>query len=98
MFEALPAGLGKLDVMNQSLEVMQSVLTRYRLAGFPPDVLISVPRDACRSLDFHRAAEMIALGRTLAEEALDRSGIPGLAGRAEPPGPPDPGDAPTDDA
>lgn len=98
VFEALPAGLGKLDVMNQSLEVMQSVLTRYRLAGFPPDVLISVPRDACRSLDFHRAAEMIALGRTLAEEALDRSGIPGLAGRAEPPGPPDPGDAPTDDA
>jgi NTE family protein len=38
-------------------------------------VLIQVPRDACRSLDFHRAAEMIQLGRALTEEALDRAGL-----------------------
>jgi NTE family protein len=74
-FGALPAGLGKLDMMNQSLDTMQSILTRYRLAGYPPDVLISVPRDACRSLEFHRAAEMIDLGRALAEQALDRAGL-----------------------
>lgn len=74
-FGALPAGLGKFDMMNESLDTMQSVLTRYRLAGFPPDVLVSVPRDSCRSLDFHRAAEMIAVGRKLAAEALDRAGL-----------------------
>lgn len=74
-FGALPAGLGKLDMMNQSLDTMQSILTRYRLAGYPPDVLISVPRDACRSLEFHRAAEMIVLGRTLAAQALDGAGL-----------------------
>ena len=74
-FGALPAGLGKFDMMNESLDTMQSVLTRYRLAGFPPDVLVSVPRDSCRSLDFHRAAEMIDLGRRLAEEAFDRAGV-----------------------
>ena len=34
-FGALPAGLGKLDMMNQSLDTMQSILTRYRLAGYP---------------------------------------------------------------
>jgi NTE family protein len=62
-------------MMNESLDTMQSVLTRYRLAGFPPDVLVSVPRDSCRSLDFHRAAEMIDLGRRLAEEAFDRAGV-----------------------
>jgi NTE family protein len=73
-FGTLPAGLSKLDMMNQSLDTMQSVLTRYRLAGYPPDVLVSVPRDACRSLDFHRAAEMIELGRMLADRALDRVG------------------------
>ena len=80
-FGALPAGLGKFDMMNESLDTMQSVLTRYRLAGFPPDVLVSVPRDSCRSLDFHRAAEMIAVGRKLTEEALDRAGLidPGSA-------------------
>jgi NTE family protein len=38
-------------------------------------VLISVPRDACRSLEFHRAAEMIVLGRTLAAQALDGAGL-----------------------
>ena len=73
--ETLPAGLSRFDVMNQSLEAMQSVLTRYRLAGDPPDVLITVPKDACKSLDFHRAAEMIALGRDLAAEALDRRNL-----------------------
>ncbi|MDD9369300.1 MAG: patatin-like phospholipase family protein [Acidimicrobiales bacterium] len=74
-FGALPPGLGKFDMMNEALDTMQSVLTRYRLAGFPPDVLVSVPRDSCRSLDFHRAAEMIVIGRKLTEEALDRAGI-----------------------
>ena len=74
-FGELPAGLGKFDVMNLSLDAMQSVLARYRFAGYPPDVLISVPKDACRSLDFHRAAEVIELGRTLTAEALDRAGF-----------------------
>jgi NTE family protein len=58
------------DVMFTALEVMQDALGRHRLADYPPDVLITVRRDACRSLDFHRAGEMIELGRRLAEEAL----------------------------
>ena len=70
--ETLPAGLSRFDVMNQSLEAIQSVLTRYRLAGDPPDVLVTVPKDACKTLDFHRAAEMITLGRDLTTDALDR--------------------------
>lgn len=74
-FDALPHGLSKLDVMGQSLDAMQRVLTRYRLAGYPPDLLVAVPRDACRSLEFHRAAELIEIGRTLTAEALDRAGI-----------------------
>jgi NTE family protein len=74
-FEALPAGLSRFDVVNQSFEAMQSVLARYRLAGYAPDVLITVPKDACRSLDFHRAAEMIELGRSLTESALDAADL-----------------------
>jgi NTE family protein len=35
-------------------------------------VLIEVPRTACRSLDFHRATELIDLGHELAARALDR--------------------------
>ncbi len=75
VFGALPPGMGKFDMMYHSLDAMQSVLIRYRLAGYPPDVLVTVPRDACRSLDFHRANEMIELGRTLTEQALDRAGV-----------------------
>lgn len=75
VFGPLPAGLGKFDMMSQSIDAMQTVLARYRLAGYPPDVLVSVPQDACRSLDFHRADEMIGLGRTLTAQALDRAGV-----------------------
>ncbi len=79
--DVLPAGMSKFDVMSQSLQAMQTVLARYRLAANTPDVLMTVPRDACRSLDFHRATEMIELGRSLMLAALDQAAPPG----AEPP-------------
>ena len=67
----LPEQLAPMDVMNLSLAAMQSLLTRHRLAGHLPDILVTVPRDACRAADFHRAGELIDLGRRLAAEALD---------------------------
>jgi NTE family protein len=75
VFGELPDDLGMLDVMQLSLDALQSVVARYRLASYPPDLLISVPKHACRTLDFHRGADMIALGHQLAEEALDRSSL-----------------------
>lgn len=59
--------LGAIDVVQASYEVMQGALTRHRLAAFTPDHLVSIPKNACRTLDFHRAAEMIELGRHLTE-------------------------------
>lgn len=67
-----PEGLGMLDVVDLSLDAMQSLVTRYRLAAYPPDLLITIPRSACRTLDFHKANEMIALGRALATETLEQ--------------------------
>ena len=72
LFGTLPPGLRTLDVMQLSLEALQRVVTRYRLAGYPPDLLITIPKASCRTLDFHRAEEMIALGRERAHEALGR--------------------------
>jgi NTE family protein len=60
------------DVVSLSLDAAQGALTRYSLAAHAPDVLITVPKDACRTLDFHRAAELIDLGRDLARQALDQ--------------------------
>lgn len=53
-------------------DASQSALTRYSLAAHTPDVLITVPKDACRTTDFHKAAELIDLGRELARQALDQ--------------------------
>ena len=74
-FEKLPDGLSKFDMMNLSLDAMQSLLLRFRLAAYPPDVLVTVPKNAARTLDFHRADEMIEIGRTLTAEALDAAGV-----------------------
>lgn len=62
------------DVVSMSFDAMQGLITRYRLAALPPDVLVTVPLSAARTLDFHRAAELIDLGRTLTAQALDAAG------------------------
>ncbi len=59
-------------VMMRSIDIAQAALARHQMAAYPPDVLIEVPRTACRSLDFHRAAELIDLGHELASRALER--------------------------
>lgn len=63
--------LGSFEVMNRTIDIAQAALARHQLAAHPPDLLIEVPRSACRSLEFHRAAEVIDLGRKLATRALD---------------------------
>ena len=63
--------LGGFEVMNRTIDIAQSALARHTLAAYPPDVLIEVPRSTCRGLEFHRAVEVIAAGRALADEALD---------------------------
>lgn len=61
---------GMSAVLNRSLETMQAALTRQHLAVFHPDVVISVPKNACMVHEFHRAAPMIELGYRLTEETL----------------------------
>jgi NTE family protein len=63
--------LGSFEVMNRTIDIAQAALARHALAAYPPDLLIEVPRSACRSLEFHRAAEVIEVGRQLASTALD---------------------------
>jgi NTE family protein len=68
------ADVGLVDLLNMSFETMSALISRYRMASNPPDVLVTVPSNAVRTLDFHRAAEMIELGRQLTTEALDHAG------------------------
>ena len=68
---AMVPKLGSFEVMNRTIDIMQGALARHHLAAYPPDILIEVPRTSSRSLDFHRAADVIDVGQMLAAEALD---------------------------
>lgn len=75
--------IGKLGVLSQSLETIQRALSRYKTAGYPPDLMIRMPSDACEIYDFHRADEIINLGYHIANRALDdyERGQSGLYGQ-----------------
>ena len=75
-FEELPPKLRTLEVMELSLDALQSVVARYRLAGYPPDLTIRIPKNVARTLDFHRAAEVIEIGRAATKEALAADPLP----------------------
>lgn len=67
-----PKSMGRIEVLSRSLDIMSIALTRHQIAGYPPDILIEIPRKSVRTLDFHKASEMIELGRSKTAEALDR--------------------------
>ena len=54
--------MGMVDVANQAFESMQSTIAKQKLAAYPPDHTIEIPRNACRTLEVDRAEEMIELG------------------------------------
>ncbi len=69
------AAFGRFDIMNLAYETMQATLTSYKLAGYPPDVLVEIPKSSARTFEFHRALELIELGREMTEAALKSSGL-----------------------
>lgn len=62
---------GLSTVMIDAFQVVQDRITRARLAGDPPDVLISPKLGRINLFDFHRAEEVIELGVEAAEKALE---------------------------
>ncbi len=65
-------GIGRFDVMNLAIESMQSALVQYKIAGYPPDLLVNVPKNVCRTYDYHKAPELIQIGRERMIQALNR--------------------------
>jgi NTE family protein len=59
------------SVMVDAFNIMQDRITRARLAGDPPDLLISPRVGQIGWFDFHRATDLIAFGARAAERALD---------------------------
>lgn len=78
-------------VMVDAFNIMQDRITRARLAGDPPDLLIAPRVGQIGMFDFHRAADMILHGARATERAIDAiiDVIDTLApdGRTSPPAP-----------
>jgi NTE family protein len=69
-----PADVGFIDIAAQSMDTMQNIIARFRLAARAPDVLIEIPRNVCAFHEFHRARELIEIGRHRTDEAMARLG------------------------
>jgi NTE family protein len=52
-----------LDVLSSSLDIMQVRISRSRMAGDPPDLIVAPRLSQLRLLDFHKAEEAIEEGR-----------------------------------
>jgi NTE family protein len=60
--ESSKGTLGMLDIADQSFDAMQGAIARHKLAAYPPDVIVELPRNLCGTLEFDRADEMIEIG------------------------------------
>ncbi len=64
---------GAFDIANQAFDAMQSTISRQKLAAYPADYFVEIARNACGTLEFDRAPEMIALGYKKAQESLGQA-------------------------
>tara|TARA_R110002074_G_scaffold331181_2_gene501598 strand:- start:129 stop:1022 length:894 start_codon:yes stop_codon:yes gene_type:complete len=62
--------LNAFNVVSQSIDILQTSVTRFKLAAYHPDIVIEVPRNICSKLEFDRAEELINFGYNRATEKL----------------------------
>jgi len=65
-----PNAPGMATVMVDAFNITQDRITRSRLAGDPPDIMIGPKLSKMGLFEFHRAGELVELGRQAAERAL----------------------------
>jgi len=66
-------GWTMLSIADQTFDAMQSAIARQKLAAYPPDHTVLIARDACGTLEFDRADEMISLGYEAMADSLAKS-------------------------
>jgi NTE family protein len=62
--------MGFFDIMNQSISMGQVRLAQLLIEKYPPDLLVNISKQAAGTFEFYRAKELIALGRSVAKEAI----------------------------
>lgn len=59
------------EVADKAFDSMQGTIARLKIASYPPDLEIEIARNACGTLEFERAEEMINLGYEKAQLTYD---------------------------
>lgn len=66
----------KHHVVFQAIDTMEGAIARQKLAAYPPDTVIDVPRNLCGVLEFDRAGPIIEVGYRLAGDRLKAVSVP----------------------
>ncbi len=70
LFNSGPARPAYFDVLANSINIMQDHITRSRLAGDPPDIILAPRLGHIGLMEFHRAPEAIAEGRACVDQTM----------------------------
>jgi NTE family protein len=70
--EEKPTSLSSINLLTRSFDLLQDRFCELLIEKYPVDVTIRISRKQAGTLEFHRAPEMIAIGRQKAKEALDQ--------------------------
>ena len=60
--ESIAKENGMYVVANKSFETMQETIARMKLATYPPDIEIDIPRNLCGTFDFNKSKQIIEYG------------------------------------
>ncbi|NDV19325.1 serine protease [Pseudodesulfovibrio sp. JC047] len=63
-------GVKARNIVLQSFDAMQGTIARQKIAAYPPDHVLDIPRNLCMILDFDKAVPLIQFGHDLAAEKL----------------------------
>lgn len=66
-------GGGFYEVAYQAIDAMQGTIARQKLAAYPPNIVLEVPRNLCGILEFDKAEQLIDYGYQLAEKQLSNN-------------------------
>ncbi|MEM9300806.1 MAG: patatin-like phospholipase family protein [Pseudomonadota bacterium] len=70
-------GWNLFEIALASFDTMQGTIARMKLAAYPADLTVTIPRNRCGAHQFFRAREMIDFGREMAAARLGRLLGPG---------------------
>lgn len=64
------ANLSLFELIQTSYRFTQDRLIALMIEHYKPDLVVEIPRNACWTFDFHRAGELIEMGRQAYQEAI----------------------------